>query len=177
MRREISRLLPDPFIVEGDSPDMQSIFFCQLHNTGFGEGTMFTKKIRIASNCEGDIINITTEIEEAVTQSGIKKGLVHVFVHHSTAALTTIEFEPGVLSDLKRALAVIAPDNCEYAHNSRWGDGNGRSHVKAAVVGPDITVPVEGGKLTSGTWQQIVLLELDTNAPRERTVTCTVLGD
>jgi secondary thiamine-phosphate synthase enzyme len=115
-------------------------------------------------------------VEKAVAESGVKTGLVHLFVQHSTAALTTIEFEPGVLADLKRALSVLAPDEAAYAHNSRWGDGNGRSHVKAALVGPSITVPVENGQLLCGTWQQLVLLELDVNAGRKRTVVCTVTG-
>jgi secondary thiamine-phosphate synthase enzyme len=137
---------------------------------------MFRTILSVTSACEGDIINITPQVEKAVTESHVKTGLVHLFVQHSTAALTTIEYEPGVLKDLKRALSVMAPDNEEYAHNSRWGDGNGRSHVKAALVGPSITVPVENGKLMCGTWQQLVLLELDVNAGRERTVICTVTG-
>jgi secondary thiamine-phosphate synthase enzyme len=135
---------------------------------------MFRKTLSFRSHHEGDIINITSDVETVINESRVQDGLVHLFVQHSTAALTTIEYEPGVLSDLKRALAVMAPDDIGYAHNTRWGDGNGRSHVKAAVVGPDITVPVAGGKLACGTWQQIVLLELDVNAGRERTVTCTV---
>ncbi len=122
------------------------------------------------------LVNITPQVEKAVTESSVKTGLAHLFVQHSTAALTTIEYEPGVLADLKRALSVVAPDTAEYAHNSRWGDGNGRSHVKAALVGPSITVPVENGQLMCGTWQQLVLLELDVNAGRERTVICTVTG-
>jgi len=137
---------------------------------------MFRTIISVTSHQEGDILNITPQVEKAVAGSGVKTGLVHLFVQHSTAALTTIEFEPGVLADLKRALSVLAPDEAEYAHNSRWGDGNGRSHVKAALVGPSITVPVENGQLLCGTWQQLVLLELDVNAGRKRTVVCTVIG-
>ena len=137
---------------------------------------MFRTIISVTSRQEGDILNITPQVEKAVAESGVKTGLVHLFVQHSTAALTTIEFEPGVLMDLKRALSVLAPDEAEYAHNSRWGDGNGRSHVKAALVGPSITVPVENGQLLCGTWQQLVLLELDVNAGRKRTVVCTVTG-
>ena len=135
---------------------------------------MFRTILTVTSSREGDIINITPQVEKAVTESNVKAGLVHLFVQHSTAALTTIEYEPGVLKDLTRALSVLAPDNEDYAHNSRWGDGNGRSHVKAALVGPSITVPVENGQLVCGTWQQIVLLELDVNAGRKRTVFCTV---
>ena len=137
---------------------------------------MFRTILTVTSSREGDIINITPQVEKAVTESTVKTGLVHLFVQHSTAALTTIEYEPGVLKDITRALSVLAPDNADYAHNSRWGDGNGRSHVKAALVGPSITVPVENGQLVCGTWQQIVLLELDVNAGRKRTVICTVTG-
>ena len=141
----------------------------------YGE-SMFRTIFSVTSKREGDILNITPQVEKAVAESRVKTGLVHLFVQHSTAALTTIEYEPGVLADLKRALSVMAPDNAEYAHNSRWGDGNGRSHVKAALVGPSITVPVEHGNLLCGTWQQLALLELDVNAGRKRTVVCTVTG-
>jgi secondary thiamine-phosphate synthase enzyme len=137
---------------------------------------MFRTILTVTSSREGDIIDITPQVEKAVTESSIQTGLVHLFVQHSTAALTTIEYEPGVLADLNRALSVMAPDNEDYAHNSRWGDGNGRSHVKAALVGPSITVPVENGQILCGTWQQIVLLELDVNAGRKRRVVCTVTG-
>jgi secondary thiamine-phosphate synthase enzyme len=136
---------------------------------------MFRKLIRISSTTEGDIINITPGVQEAIRESRIKDGLVHLFVQHSTAALTTIEYETGVLSDLRRSLAVLAPDDVTYAHNARWGDGNGRSHVKAALVGPSITIPLENGALMCGTWQQIVLLELDVNAGRQRTIICSIL--
>ena len=137
---------------------------------------MFRKVIEITTQREGEIIDITPEIKKAVHDSKVHDGLVHLFVQHSTAALTTIEFEPGVLSDFRRALSVLAPDNADYAHNARWGDGNGRSHVKAALVGPSLTIPVEGGVLMCGTWQQIVLIELDVNAGRERTIVCTIMG-
>ena len=137
---------------------------------------MFRTILTVTSSCEGDIIDITLQVAKAVVESRVKTGLVHLFAQHSTAALTTIEYEPGVLADFKRALAILAPDNEDYAHNSRWGDGNGRSHVKAALVGPSITVPVVNGQLMCGTWQQLVLLELDVNAGRQRTIVCTVTG-
>jgi secondary thiamine-phosphate synthase enzyme len=136
---------------------------------------MFRKIITITSKTEGDIIDITPEVKKAVRESGVLEGLVHLFVQHSTAALTTIEFEPGVLSDLMRALSVLAPDDAPYAHNTRWGDGNGRSHVKAALVGPSITIPLANGTVMCGTWQQIVMLELDVNAGRERKIVCSIL--
>ena len=138
---------------------------------------MFRTILKVTSKREGDIIDITPEVKKAVRDSNVHEGIVHLFVQHSTAALTTIEFEPGVLSDLKRALSVLAPDDAGYAHNTRWDDGNGRSHVKAALVGPSLTVPLAGGNLLCGTWQQIVLLELDVNAGRERTIICTVIGN
>ena len=138
---------------------------------------MFRKTILVTSQREGDVIDLTKDVRDAIRESGVRNGIVHLFVQHSTAALTTIEFEPGVLADLKRSLLVLAPDNIPYAHDTKWGDGNGRSHVKAALVGPSLTAPVAGGALACGTWQQIVLLELDVNAGRERTVLCTVMGE
>jgi secondary thiamine-phosphate synthase enzyme len=140
------------------------------------DACMFTRTIQTRTKHESDVIDLTDEVKSAVKESGIKTGLVHLFVQHSTAALTTIEFEPGVLLDLRRALSVLAPDTAEYAHDTRWGVGNGRSHVKAALVGPSLTIPIENGNLLCGTWQQIVLLELDVNAGRERTIVCTVMG-
>ncbi|WP_292368336.1 secondary thiamine-phosphate synthase enzyme YjbQ [Methanoregula sp. UBA64] len=138
---------------------------------------MFRKVIPVSTSHEGEIIDLTPAVAGVIRESAVQEGLVHLFVQHSTAALTTIEYEPGVLADLARALSVLAPDNQEYAHNTKWGDGNGRSHVKAALVGPSLTIPVAGGKPCCGTWQQIVLLELDVNAGRERSVICTVWGD
>lgn len=135
---------------------------------------MYQTTFSVSTQHEGDIIDITSQVQKAVRDSNIQQGVIHLFVQHSTAALTTIEFEPGVLEDLKRALSVLAPDNAEYAHNARWGDGNGRSHVKAALIGPSLTLPVDEGTLKCGTWQQIVLLELDVNAGRERKVVCSV---
>ncbi len=133
--------------------------------------------LKIISSREGDIIDISRDVSTAIRKSGVKSGLVHLFVQHSTAALTTIEYEPGVLSDLRRALSVLAPDDADYAHNARWGDGNGRSHVKASIIGPSLTLPFSEDGLMCGTWQQVVLLELDVNAGRERTIICTVSGE
>jgi secondary thiamine-phosphate synthase enzyme len=138
---------------------------------------MFTRTLRVRTLHEGDVIDLSEQVKTIVKESGINAGLVHLFVQHTTAALTTIEFEFGVLEDLRRALSVLAPDSADYAHNSRWGDGNGRSHVKAALVGPSLAIPIENGNLLCGTWQQIVLLELDVHAGRERTVVCTITGE
>jgi len=137
---------------------------------------MFTRTIALTTHGEGEIVDLTPDVREAVASSGVRTGLVHVFVTGSTAAITTIEYEPGVLEDLRDALSRVAPDDVPYAHDRAWGDGNGRSHVKAAVVGPSVTVPLVDGALQTGTWQQIVFLELDVRPTRNRTVICTVMG-
>lgn len=136
-----------------------------------------TGSITLSTRGEGDIVDITGKVQEIARSSGVKTGICHVFVIGSTAAVTTIEYEPGVLKDLSRALSVSAPSDITYTHDSRWGDGNGRSHVKAAMVGPSLTVPVRDGALVLGTWQQIVLLELDTRERRDRHIMVTVLGE
>ncbi|NYT20927.1 MAG: YjbQ family protein [Methanomicrobiales archaeon] len=135
---------------------------------------MYRKNLQIMTRAEGDIIDLTPQITSIVRESGISEGMVSVFITGSTAAVTTIEYEPGVLSDLNRALSVVAPDEISYAHDSRWGDGNGRSHVKASIIGPSLTIPVGGGEPLLGTWQQVVLLELDVRSGRNRTVIVTV---
>ncbi len=138
---------------------------------------MYRTVIAIDTKGEGDIVNITGEVEKALRESRITEGLVHLFVTGSTAALTTIEYEPGVLSDLKRSLSILAPPDIPYAHDGKWGDGNGRSHVKAAIIGPSLTIPAGKGMLDCGTWQQIVLLEFDIRPSRHRTITCTIVGE
>lgn len=130
--------------------------------------------LSVETNGEGDIVDLTLQVLAAVSESGVADGLVCVFVTGSTAAVTTIEYEPGVLQDLKRALSVIAPSAIPYEHDRAWGDGNGRSHVKSSIVGPSLTVPIAGGRPLLGTWQQVVLLELDVRSSRSRTVVCTV---
>ncbi|MEA2035704.1 MAG: secondary thiamine-phosphate synthase enzyme YjbQ [Euryarchaeota archaeon] len=136
---------------------------------------MYMETFSIETHGEGDVIDITSRVGEIVKKSGITDGLVSIFIQGSTAALTTIEYEPGVLSDLNRALSVLAPDDISYAHDLAWGDGNGRSHVKAAIVGPSLSIPIRKGLLQCGTWQQIVLLELDIRSGRNRSVICTVI--
>lgn len=136
---------------------------------------MYRSSIQISTKGEGDIRDITGEVRNAVRESGIREGMVNVFITGSTAAVTTIEFEDGVLHDLSGALARIAPDDIPYAHDSRWGDGNGRSHVRASLVGPSLSIPVGGGEVMLGTWQQIVLLELDVRKGRTRSIVITVM--
>lgn len=136
----------------------------------------FTDEIPISTSGELDVVNITEEVQQFVSRSGISDGVAHLFVAGSTAALTTIEFEPGAVADLKEAVSRLIPREMEYAHNARWGDGNGHSHVRAALLGPDITVPVRDGGPLLGTWQQIILVEFDTKS-RNRKVYLTVMGE
>lgn len=132
--------------------------------------------IKITTGGEGDIINITPQIVSAVKKSGVASGTVSIFSEGSTAALTTIEYETGVLNDFKEALHNIAPDDILYKHDAAWGDGNGRSHVKAAVIGPSLTIPVRDCLPVLGVWQQAVLLEFDVKPQRKRKIHCTVIG-
>jgi secondary thiamine-phosphate synthase enzyme len=138
---------------------------------------MYRTVIAVETRGEGDVVNITEQVAKSLKESRVEEGLLNLFVTGSTAALTTIEYEPGVLSDLKRSLAILAPSDISYAHDGKWGDGNGRSHVKAAIIGPSLTIPVDKGMLSCGTWQQVVLLELDTRPTRHRTITCTIMGE
>lgn len=124
---------------------------------------------------ELDMVDLSAQVEAQVSDTGIQRGTVHLFVAGSTAALTTIEYEPGAVSDLKAAISRLAPADLHYDHDARWGDGNGRSHVRAALLGPSLTVPIQEGQLVLGTWQQIILVELDIR-PRNRTIHVTVSG-
>ena len=128
-----------------------------------------------ASTPETEIHDLTADVEEAVRQSGITDGQVLVFVPGSTASITTIEFESGAVSDLKRAIEKLAPRGDTYAHDERWGDGNGYSHVRAALLGPSRVFPVVDGRLVHGTWQQIVLCDFD-NKTRRRRILVQVMG-
>ena len=123
-----------------------------------------------------DIIDLTPKVMETVAGSASLNGVVTLFIPGSTAALTTIEYETGVINDLKNAIERIAPEDLYYEHNERWGDGNGYAHVRAALIGPSLQVPVVEGKLTLGTWQQIVLLDFD-NRPRKRQITLQMSGE
>lgn len=123
-----------------------------------------------------DIIDITGKVTEELVNSSVLNGFITVFVPGSTAALTTIEFESGVINDLRNAIQRMAPEDLYYEHNERWGDGNGYSHVRAAMIGPSLQIPVIDGGMVLGTWQQIVLLDFD-NRPRERQVLVQIFGE
>jgi len=137
---------------------------------------VFTGKLDVQTRGEMDILDITDRLEEIVRGSGIKEGVATVFVSGSTAAITTIEFEPGLESDMRRALSTLFPKELEYEHHKRWGDYNGHSHVRASFLGPSLTIPVSGSSLTLGRWQQVVLIELDVSS-RRRSLVVKVLGD
>ncbi len=122
-----------------------------------------------------DVIDITHEVADAVRSSGLTNGTIFLFISGSTAALTTIEYESGVVNDLKKAIGRIAPDTIPYEHDRRWGDGNGYSHVRAALVGASLTVPFRESSMLLGTWQQIVVLDFD-NRPRKREVQVQISG-
>lgn len=123
-----------------------------------------------------DILDITDKVAGIVAKSDIQNGLVNVFCSGSTGGITTIEYESGVINDLKKAIEKIVPSNMPYEHDTRWGDGNGFSHVRAALMKPSLTIPLIKGKLTLGTWQQIVFMDFD-NRGRNRDVVVQVVGE
>ncbi len=135
-----------------------------------------TKEITLNTRGECDIIDITPDIEQEVAKAGMAKGVVTIFVAGSTAGLTTIEFESGVLADLQGMWERIVPKDITYAHDRRWGDGNGYSHVRASLLGASLTVPFSNKRLMVGTWQQIVLVDFD-NRPRSRQVILQIMGE
>jgi secondary thiamine-phosphate synthase enzyme len=125
-------------------------------------------------NC--DIVDITRYVESFLEKSKMTSGICTVFCKGSTGAITTIEYEEGLLKDFPEVMEKIAPQNDEYAHNLRWGDGNGHSHVRASIVGPSLTIPFVNGKLTLGTWQQVIFIDYD-NRPRNRNLEVMTLGE
>jgi secondary thiamine-phosphate synthase enzyme len=135
-----------------------------------------TKVVQLRSSKENDIIDVTKQTSNALRESGLNNGIINVFVAGSTAAITTIECEPGLRHDFPKMLSRIAPKDIQYRHDETWHDGNGHSHVRASLVGPSLTVPFSNGVLILGTWQQIVMLEMDTK-PRERVLTIQILGE
>lgn len=129
-----------------------------------------------STTADTDIQDLTADVTRVVAESGISDGHVLVFTPGSTAGVTTIEFESGAVSDLKRAIDRMAPRDMHYDHDARWGDGNGYSHVRAALLGPSLTIPVVDGHPQMGTWQQVVLCDFD-NRPRSRKIVVQVMGE
>jgi secondary thiamine-phosphate synthase enzyme len=138
---------------------------------------VITKKIQVRTKGNCDILDITSQTTELVAESGVLAGTVILFNVGSTAGITTTEYEPGLVKhDIKAAFEKIAPQNARYEHEETWHDDNGCAHVRASLLGPSLTVPIVEGKLTLGTWQQIVLIDFDTR-PRTRQVICQIIGE
>jgi secondary thiamine-phosphate synthase enzyme len=134
-----------------------------------------TEFIEISTRGHSDIVDITVQVQDLLTGSGLKEGQITVFASGSTAAVTTIEYEPGLLRDIPEILDRIAPEGSSYHHDATWGDGNGNSHVRATLIGASLTVPFISGQLLLGTWQQIVLIDCD-NRSRQRKVPVQLIG-
>jgi secondary thiamine-phosphate synthase enzyme len=136
----------------------------------------FVTELYLETKGFSDIIDITSQVRDAVRNSEITNGFALVFIPGATAAVTTMEYESGLIEDMKRALEVIAPINQSYKHDLRWGDGNGFSHVRASFLGPSLTIPIVNKELILGVWQQIVVIDMD-NKPRRRRVVIGVYGE
>jgi len=138
--------------------------------------TVITRKIQIATRGNDHIVDITGTVRRFVAESGLKDGIATIFVPGATGGVSTIEYEPGLLKDFPRALERIAPPGVTYEHGKRWGDDNGKSHVKATLIGPSLVVPFSKAAPILGTWQQIVVMDFDTKA-RKRDVVIQVMGE
>ena len=136
---------------------------------------VFTKSVGVKVKAES-LLDITSQASEAVRESGVDSGIVTIFVPGSTGAVSTIEYEPGLLKDVSRALERIAPSNEDYEHHRTWGDYNGKSHVRATLIGPSLVVPFRDKRLMLGRWQQVVFMNLDTS-DREREIIFQVMGE
>ena len=135
-----------------------------------------TKKIKIKSRGEIDILNITESVSAELSKSKINDGIINIFVSGSTASISTIEFEPNLVSDFSDAMERLVPSSIKYKHKETWGDDNGKSHVRATLMGPSLTLPFSDKKLLLGTWQQVVFLDFDVPA-REREIILQIIGD
>lgn len=133
-------------------------------------------EFQVDTTSDTDLIDITVEVKDILSRNQISKGAITLFIPGSTAALTTIEYEKGVINDLRRAIERIVPKDVYYEHDEAWGDGNGYSHVRAALFGPSLHIPVIDSMLSLGTWQQIVLLDFD-NRPRKRRIIMEIVGE
>ena len=137
---------------------------------------IITKHITFDTKGNSDIIDITSHIQQELNDSGLHNGSVVIFVPGATGALTTIEYEPGLVKDMQDALERIAPRGIDYAHNLKWGDGNGHSHIRASLLGPSLTVPFVDSRLLLGTWQQLIFIDMDTR-PRSRKLVLQIMGE
>jgi secondary thiamine-phosphate synthase enzyme len=138
--------------------------------------TVVTNEITLESRGNCDIIDITSQVAKNVQESRVNSGIVALFIAGSTAGITTIEYEPNLLSDFEKMWDRLIPQNIPYEHNKTWGDGNGHSHVRASTLGPSLAIPFVNKRLTLGTWQQIVLVDFD-NRPRSRKIITQIMGE
>lgn len=138
--------------------------------------TVITGYIRLDTKGDGDVRDLTQDVISLVSGSGLSQGIATVFIGGSTGAVTTMEYEPGLVEDLKNALERIAPKEVDYKHDLRWGDGNGHSHIRAALLGPSVSIPFSKGSLMLGTWQQVIFIDLD-NRPRSRNIVVQIVGE
>jgi secondary thiamine-phosphate synthase enzyme len=138
--------------------------------------TVISLSISLSTKGGADMLDITGEVQGCLVEAGLLNGVVTIFCPSSTSALTTIEYEAGALNDLKRLFDQLAPPEQPYAHNARWGDGNGHSHLRAALTGPSLSVPFIQGRLTLGTWQQIIYIDFD-NRARRRELVVQIMGE
>ncbi|UZE92678.1 MAG: YjbQ family protein [Methanosarcinales archaeon] len=137
---------------------------------------IITKTLDFETRGNTDIINITDDVQKALDRANLKEGIITVFVPGATGAITTIEYESGLIEDLTHAIERIVPQGIEYKHNLKWGDGNGHSHVRASLIGPSVTIPFSNATLMLGTWQQIVFIDFDVR-PRTRKIILQIIGD
>jgi secondary thiamine-phosphate synthase enzyme len=135
-----------------------------------------TKSIKVQTSGNGDTLDITSDVQNQITNCDLISGIVTIFTPSATSGITTLEFEPGCVEDLQRVFNEILPPDREYAHNKRWGDGNGHSHARAALLKPSLTIPFVDKNLTLGTWQQIILVDFDTRQ-RQRKLVIQILGE
>lgn len=135
-----------------------------------------TGRVEFATRGNGDILDITGDVQRRLQASGLQEGVVTVFTSSSTSAITTLEYESGAVHDLQKMFDRIVPPDIDYRHNLRWGDSNGHSHVRHALLGPSLTIPFVSGRMTLGTWQQIVFVDFD-NRARSRSVVVQIMGE
>ncbi len=137
---------------------------------------VITDTVSLGTRGNGDVHDITPQVNDAVRASGLRAGIVTVFVPGSTGGVTTVEYESGLITDLSTLFDRVAPTHEHYQHDRRWGDGNGHAHVRASLLGPSLTVPFVDQRLTLGTWQQIVFIDFD-NRPRHRELVLQIIGE
>lgn len=137
---------------------------------------VITEKFQVSTKGHTDIIDITAKVADLLSKNHLKRGNATVFVSGSTAGVTTVEYEPGLVKDLPEAFERVAPTGRRYHHDATWGDNNGYAHVRASLLGPSLTIPFHDGALLLGTWQQIVLIDFD-NRPRDRSIVVQLIGE